>query len=212
MCFYDGLAASLEYNSNMRKYTKCIVDDCTSAGHVINGVEYFTKGYCKKHYLRLIRYGDINYVKMVKGEDRGSDNRYSIYLKMKARCLTPNDGGYHHYGGRDIKVHDSWLGLDGFRNFCHDMGERPLGTSLDRIDVNGDYSPDNCRWATRNEQMRNTRRTKMLTKGGVTRPLADWADIMGVTQKSLWNRVLRGDSDERVLRPMVTKQELDSLL
>lgn len=76
---------------------------------------------------------------------------------MKTRCLNPKHIGYAYYGGRGISICDRWLGEDGFENFLADMGERPAGTTLDRIDNDGDYEPGNCRWVTPKEQQANAR-------------------------------------------------------
>lgn len=80
------------------------------------------------------------------------------WQEMKRRCDKPEAPGYQHYGGRGIGVCDRWRE---FANFVADMGERPDGTSLDRVDVNGDYTPDNCRWATTSQQGRNKRGLKL---------------------------------------------------
>jgi hypothetical protein len=83
---------------------------------------------------------------------------YQTYENMRQRCYNVKNPVYHHYGGRGIKMCDRWLGEKGFWNFVEDMGERPEGTSLDKINNDSNYSPDNCRWADKTTQSNNNRK------------------------------------------------------
>lgn len=82
---------------------------------------------------------------------------YSVWMSMHHRCYKENSNVYDYYGGRGIKVCDRWIGDEGLLNFIQDMGERPEGMSLDRTDTDGDYSPENCRWASKGTQSFNRR-------------------------------------------------------
>lgn len=97
--------------------------------------------------------------------DRGKKNKthglsksrtYKSWRMLKERCNNPKTKGYEYYGGRGIRVCDRWL--NSFENFYNDMGIRPLGKTIDRINVNGNYEPSNCRWATPSEQTLNQRK------------------------------------------------------
>jgi len=90
---------------------------------------------------------------------------YNSWNEMKQRCLNKKNKDYKKYGGRGIKICDRWLD---FREFIKDMGDRPKGMTLERIDVNGDYTPNNCRWATISEQNRNRRPFGKVKSRGVT--------------------------------------------
>lgn len=109
---------------------------------------------------------------------------YNIWCAMKDRCLNPDNESFYRYGGRGIKVCARWLV---FENFLGDMGERPEGLSLDRFPNNdGNYEPDNCRWATMKEQANNTRRSKFTDAQRAaiaidTRPRGIVAEQFGTT-------------------------------
>lgn len=119
---------------------------------------------------------------------------YRSWSAMIRRCEDENNSGY---GGRGITVCDSWRA--DFRAFLVDMGERPAGTTIDRIDSNGNYEPGNCRWASNETQQRNRRDCRMLTYAGETLPLAVWADRLGCKHSALRMRLEKGWSVERAL-------------
>lgn len=128
----------------------CSVENCKN--------KHSGLGYCKKHYKRFKRYGDPLLVKKVVGEERSNHPLYRTYKGIKDRCLNPKGQCYKDYGGRGITICDRWLGIDGFANFIHDVVERPTKKhTIDRVDNDKGYSPDNFRWATKLEQNLNRR-------------------------------------------------------
>ena len=122
---------------------------------------------------------------------------------MKARCLNTNAPNYTSYGGRGITICERWMS---FVNFLADMGERPPGTSLDRIDNDRDYCPDNCRWATPRQQSRNTRIARLITFNGETMRVVEWAERLGLNEYIIRSRLKYGWSVERALTRPVKKR------
>jgi hypothetical protein len=113
---------------------------------------------------------------------------YQCWQAMKRRCLDPNNKYWRHYGGRGIEVCERWL--NSFENFLADMGERPKGLTLDRYpDNDGNYEPDNCRWATPKQQGRNNSRSRLITHNGLTKCMAEWAEISGISYHTLIGRI-----------------------
>jgi hypothetical protein len=121
---------------------------------------------------------------------------YRRWRAMLHRCSSPTNIDWKNYGGRGITVCERW---QTFGNFYADMGDPPPGMSLDRIDNDGPYSPENCRWATQSRQTRNMRKTVMLEHGGVVQSLSDWADALGVPYRVLHCRLRHGWSVERTV-------------
>ena len=128
---------------------------------------------------------------------------YNAWSHMKDRCFNPNNKNYLDYGGRGIAVCDRWLNLE---NFLADMGTKPSPKhSLDRIDNDGDYCPDNCRWATKAEQANNRRYNRLITIGCVTLTIAQWAIEMGFDKNLIYCRLNSGWSEfDAVMTPVHT--------
>jgi hypothetical protein len=121
---------------------------------------------------------------------------YDLWCGMKQRCYYTKHKSYAQYGGKGIRVCDRWLS---FENFYADMGKKPEGMTLDRIDISKDYSPENCKWSTYKEQMRNTSRSKFIEHEGRVLCLTDWAKELGKTTSCLGQRAYRGWSDKEIL-------------
>lgn len=115
-----------------------------------------------------------------------SSGTYATWSSMIQRCANPNKKEYGRYGGRGIKVCERWKT---FELFVADMGKRPAGLTIDRIDSNGDYEPGNCRWATYKQQANNTARNRRYTFKGKTLTMREWARTLGITDSSLSERL-----------------------
>jgi hypothetical protein len=125
---------------------------------------------------------------------------YNVWNGMKSRCYSPNDAEWHNYGGRGIKVCDRWL--HDFAAFYADMGPRPSAKhSIERVDVDGDYCPENCCWATPKEQARNRRNNRWVVYQGQRMTQADAAAASGVPLTTIWSRLARGCSAEELFAP-----------
>lgn len=122
-----------------------------------------------------------------------STSEYDIWRLMNRRCQNQKDKDYPQYGGRGVKVCDRWIGANGFQNFLEDMGTRTSKShSIDRKDVDGDYEPGNCRWATAKEQNRNKRNNRNLTFQGRTQCLTAWAEEFKINRETLARRLDAG--------------------
>jgi hypothetical protein len=124
---------------------------------------------------------------------------YQVWVDMMARCYRPSCKAYANYGARGITVCADWHDV---RRFLSDMGEPPAGLKIDRIDNDGPYSPENCRWTTHQRNCNNRRNTVMVEHKGRSQPLADWARELGINQSTLYYRVVvNGWPTERAFSP-----------
>lgn len=125
---------------------------------------------------------------------------FSVWTDIQTRCYNPNRDSYQHYGGRGIQVCERWK--KSFDDFLTDMGIRPDGMSIERIDNDGDYTPLNCKWATPKEQANNKRNVVRLEILGVTKTISQWAYVSGLKIKTIWSRHKRGKRGVELIEPL----------
>jgi hypothetical protein len=140
----------------------------------------------------------INYgFRKLDSDRRCRSKEYITYDNMKQRCYNFKHKSYFRYGGRGITICDRWMGINGFANFYKDMGPKPKGLSIERIDNNKGYSPENCKWATLKEQNNNRRHPKgtthiFLSINGIRKSLIEWDNILEINMQMSRNRINRG--------------------
>jgi hypothetical protein len=132
-----------------------------------------------------------------KRHGRSNDPIYTAWKQMRARCSRPSNDRYKYYGARGIRVCEQW---HTFENFLADMGERPSPAhSVERRDNDKDYCPDNCFWATIEEQRNNMRSNVLITYKEETLTATQWAKRLGVNPVALLERTRKGWSDEKII-------------
>lgn len=130
---------------------------------------------------------------------------YAVWLTMKQRCYNPNDKHYKWYGAKGVTVCPAWLDNPvEFVNWCLRNGYKD-GLTLDRIDTEGNYSPDNCRFITMSAQQRNKSSCKYITFNGETHTVQEWAEKLNITPSTLRSRFNKGWSTERALTESVRR-------
>lgn len=136
----------------------------------------------------------------------GFKAEFKTWRAMIARCTKPESQNYKLYGGRGIKVCSRWL--ESFSAFLQDMGPRPEGHSIDRIDNNGNYEPANCRWATAKQQTRNTRKNRVIEFAGESLLITEWAERLGTKSSVINARLKAGWSVKQALtKPVREKRD-----
>jgi DNA-binding phage protein len=122
---------------------------------------------------------------------------YFVWRHMIRRCYCNRDTSFYLYGARGIVVCERWR--NSFLDFLKDMGSRPIGRSIERIDNDGNYEPGNCTWATPLEQANNQRKNRKLTFNGQTKTMAQWARLVGLSWDGLKRRIASGWNENDIL-------------
>lgn len=124
---------------------------------------------------------------------------YNVWKTMRRRCYAKTSNRYSYYGGRGISVCDDWAKYENFRDWSYSHGYVE-GLSLDRIDNDGDYCPENCRWVDMKTQSNNRRNSLYVEINGVTRPVREWGEIYGISPYTLYSRLRKGVTGNNLLR------------
>jgi len=132
---------------------------------------------------------------------------YSVWSAMKDRCLNPRSKFYEYYGGRGISVCQEWLQFDPFYNWAMANGYSEELT-IERIDNDDNYHPENCTWIPQSEQVLNTRKTVLITHNGQTKPSALWAKEVGLNRKTFADRLKRGWNMDKALNTPVKRRAI----
>ena len=163
-----------------------IIKNCIICNKEYKSLVIFKRKFCSQDcfhkYLKL-----IPHKKGIGRHNSSSTPLYRVWRGMKSRCLNRNAKGFKHYGGRGIKICEKWLKFEGF---FEDMGKDYIkGFTLDRIDNNGNYCKENCRWIPLKEQANNKRHSIHITHNGETLNLKRWSQKLGINYSTLFNRL-----------------------
>ena len=126
---------------------------------------------------------------------------FRIWSGIKTRCYNRNDKAYQKYGGRGILICDEWLDFKSFHAWALNNGYNDT-LSIERIDVNGNYCPENCKWIALPEQTRNRTTSRKFTINGITKTMSEWARENNLSTAVVFGRLKRGDSIQEALRPI----------
>ena len=173
---------------------------CDCGGEKVTSEDNLKRGHCKSCGCLYKNNGGSE----KKNIPFGSTSKlYNVWQNMRSRCKNPKDNNYKKYGARGITVCKEWDSYPSFREWAlsngYKEGENRRNCTIDRIDVDGNYEPNNCRWATAFEQVNNRRNTIRIEFNGETHALAQWAKETGIDYEVLLHRYIRGWSAERML-------------
>lgn len=193
------IALERDYSLKGRTYWRCICD----CGNMFSTVSYTLRvGECKscgcsqKEGARERR----------TSHGMAGTKVYTTWQRMQARCYNETNKAFKDYGGRGIKVCDRWL--ESFENFLEDMGYPQPHESIDRRDNDGDYCPENCRWADNKTQARNKRNNHFIVLDGDSKTIAEWGEITGIDENTISERLKSGWSDRDALTKPVSNSYL----
>ena len=190
--FFHLLVVEKAHRDNRRRYWKCL---CDCGNYCYHTADQLKKGSYKSCGCKKIKHGLTH------------SRIRSIYVDMIRRCYNPKDTAYKNYGGRGITICDEWLGENGLINFNEWARNNGYAENLtiDRIDNNGNYEPNNCRWATYRQQANNRRTNIFVTHNGETHTLSEWERILNFPKNTLHQRKKLGWSYEKALTTPIKK-------
>jgi len=169
---------------------------CDCGKHIVVGANHLPNG----HTQSCGCLGRERRLSSTRTHGKSKTSEYWVWHAMRRRCNDSRISSYQNYGGRGIKVCERWNGPDSFPNFIKDMGQKPSPKhTLERRDNESDYTPENCYWATRVEQGRNSRRNLLITHWGETHCLSEWVEQLGLKYLRVWKRLNRGWSFEEAI-------------
>ena len=183
-------------NGTLKVVWECVCNNCGKTGVLMYSEHLLKQGIVSCGCMKAERMS-----KTMSTHRRSRTRLYNIWCAMKRRCYNPNDVRYDSYGGRGITVCDEWKNsYENFQNWAIENGydeNAPRGKyTIERKDVDGNYCPDNCKWATIKEQANNTRFNHIITIDGISKTIAQWAEHTGLSQGCIESRLNKLGWDE----------------
>ncbi len=186
-----GDAPSKKYGRTIRRIVICECDCGNIKNISLNSLKSGLTKSCGCLSVELTKKRSTKHGLTINKGGNNKDRRmYRLWHSMIQRCNVKRNKSFPNYGGRGIYVCDRWK--NSVTNFIEDMGYKPRGKSLDRINNDGPYSPENCRWATASQQVNNQRKRKdavSITHKGVTMGIKEWSNKLGINYITLYNRI-----------------------